>query len=419
MARLPTAFFGNNPGDDAALLRERPQHRLQVREGRLDLDDQKNSLPRMPREDVDRSAIAVEVEGELRDHIPVQLAQHTDDMVDDRRVGTVHKPIRFASAPRRAHPEANVEHLGDTPGGGQANVLQPAVLEIRHDTLAHPGTLRNVSLSQVHPDPHRSKHAPDLAVIHRRIMSAAAHPPINRQLSGGGHHAAVGFLSAAAARALDLAFPARCPGCGAEGPPICGACLPALDARLELPAGIPIGLPSDVPAPLLQLEWCSPFTGVVRRALHELKYSGEQRLAVPLGEAVARRWARAAAGGDVLVPVPVHAERARRRGYDQAELIARAAARELGMPCAPILERARATIAQFDLDRAERATNVAGAFALKPDPHGPVGARPLEGRWIVLVDDVVTTGATLAACADALLEAGAMAVSAIAVARER
>ena len=220
-------------------------------------------------------------------------------------------------------------------------------------------------------------------------------------------------------RLLDAALPARCPGCGAEGPPICADCARALDARFELPAGIAIGLPSDVPPPLLQLEWCAPFSGVVRTALHELKYSGEQRLAAPLGAAIARRWGRVGAGGDVLVPVPVHADRRRRRAYDQAELIARAAAAELALPCAPILERARATIAQFDLDRSARATNVAGAFRLRSGARAGSAERLLSGRWVVLVDDVVTTGASLAACAVPLLEAGAVGVSAVTVARER
>jgi ComF family protein len=226
-------------------------------------------------------------------------------------------------------------------------------------------------------------------------------------------------------RLLDAALPARCPGCGVEGPPLCAACATALDARLDLPAGIAIGLPSDVPAPLLQLEWCAPFSGVVRQALHELKYSGEQRLAGPLGAAIARRWRRVGAGGDVVVPVPVHAERRRRRGYDQAELIALVVAAELHLPCASILERSRATIAQFDLDRAARAVNVTGAFRLRlGTAHGatrqqasPAGS--LAGRWVILVDDVVTTGASLAACATPLIEAGAVGVSAITVARER
>jgi ComF family protein len=225
------------------------------------------------------------------------------------------------------------------------------------------------------------------------------------------------FVSAARSAldtALDLALPAVCAGCGREGHALCAICDRALDARADARPGTPIGLPVDLPAPLLQLEWCAAFHGVVRAALHAIKYGGEQRLAEPLGAAVGRRWAHAGVGADLVTNVPVHVDRARRRGYDQAELIGRVAARELGLPFAPLLARTRATTAQFDLDRADRAANVAGAFAVPPGV-----AATLRGRWVLLVDDVVTTGATLASCATALMSAGALAVSAMAVARER
>lgn len=230
-------------------------------------------------------------------------------------------------------------------------------------------------------------------------------------------------LGELANRALDLALPAACAGCRREGPALCRECEPALDVRLQADPGVPLGLPADLPAPLLQLEWCAPFSGVTRRALHALKYSGERRLAQPLGAAIARRWSRAGAGGDLLVPVPASPDRVRDRGYDQAALLAREAGRRLRLPVALALERTRATTAQFDLDRVARASNLGGAFRVGTSvatPGAPGGdPRYIRGRWMVLVDDVVTTGATLAACAVALLDAGASGVSAVTVARER
>lgn len=216
-----------------------------------------------------------------------------------------------------------------------------------------------------------------------------------------------------ASRALDLALPATCSGCEREGAVLCPACLPALDARLHLAPGTPVGLPGDVPAPLVQVEWCTPFSGIPRRALHRLKYAGDRRVAEPLGQAVGRRWAAAGAGGDLFVPVPASPDRVRDRGYDQADLIARAAGRTCGLPVHALLARSRATVAQFDLDRRARGRNVEGAFRLRARVAG------LDGAWAVLVDDVLTTGSTLAACARVLLSHGALAVSAVTVARER
>jgi len=216
-----------------------------------------------------------------------------------------------------------------------------------------------------------------------------------------------------AGRLLDLAFPAVCIGCRREGAALCSPCGRALAVREGVPAGVPVGMPSDVPLPLVQLEWCAPYGGLVRDALHALKYRGEQRLAAPLGAAAAARWREAAIGGDLIAHVPVHPDRRAARGYDQAELLARAAAAALGRPAVPALRRDRATAPQYELGRDRRAANVAAAFTVDPARRADVA-----GRWLVLVDDVVTTGATLVACAEALLDAGAAAVSAVTIARE-
>jgi ComF family protein len=215
-------------------------------------------------------------------------------------------------------------------------------------------------------------------------------------------------------RLLDLLMPPTCAGCGLEGELVCHDCLRHLGARLDADPRWPIGLPGDLPAGLAQLEWCAPFTGPTRRALHELKYAGNQRLATPLGRLLAERWRRAGMGGDLLVPVPVHEERLRQRGYDQAVLLAEVAAAVIGLPLAPALRRVERTAAMHELGREARSANVGSAFAIAPG-----AASRVAGRRVVLVDDVTTTGASLSACATVLHGAGASVVSGLTIARER
>ncbi len=120
------------------------------------------------------------------------------------------------------------------------------------------------------------------------------------------------------------------------------------------------------------------------------------------------------AGWDLVVPIPLHWRRRRLRGYNQAERIARPLAAELGAPFGDLLRRSRSTRRQARLPRAERLENPVGAFALR---RGARAGRSVAGRRVLLVDDVVTTGATLDAAAAVLRDAGAASVTAVAAAR--
>jgi ComF family protein len=113
----------------------------------------------------------------------------------------------------------------------------------------------------------------------------------------------------------------------------------------------------------------------------------------------------------VLTPVPLHPSRLRQRGFNQSLLLAREVGRTQSIPVVEALIRTRRTNSQVRLGAAERAGNVAGALAVLP-------GQMVTGRSFLLVDDVITTGATLGACASALLDAGASSVSALTVARE-
>ncbi len=154
------------------------------------------------------------------------------------------------------------------------------------------------------------------------------------------------------------------------------------------------------------------FDGPIRRALARLKYEGARRLAAPLAEAATPtlRVLLEISGPVPLAPVPVHRERLRERGYNQAEVIARALGGATGPPTADLLERARPTTQQHRLDRVARLANLRDAFTVHPGGRLPDA--------LILVDDIVTTTATLEACAAVLRAAGVSDVYGFAVARE-
>lgn len=233
--------------------------------------------------------------------------------------------------------------------------------------------------------------------------------------------------------ALDLLYPALCPVCrGAlsEGrrDPLCGTCWTGI-ARIAPPycptCGVPVltfeGERSPRPAgpcaaclaeppPFDYARAAAQYGGSLREALHELKFHGKRALAAPLADLLVEQCGAELPGAiDALVPVPLGRARERERGFNQATLIAERVAGGLGVPARPRwLVRARPTLPQSDLGAAERRANVRNAFHAAP---------AVAGRHLVVVDDVLTTGATAAECARALRAAGARHVGVLTVAR--
>lgn len=204
-----------------------------------------------------------------------------------------------------------------------------------------------------------------------------------------------------------FALPQRCPGCGAEADPatlLCAGCaarIPRLETALCvrcLAAGHDPSGCHRHPGFASHARWI--YDERAARVIHALKYGERTALALALGPEMAR----ALPPGyrpDLVVEIPLHRTRRRERGYNQAGLLAEALAGAIGAPRLPeAMTRVRATRAQARLGPAARRRNMAGAFRVNhPDA--------LAGRSVLIVDDVLTTGATLESALESLARAGA------------
>ena len=151
------------------------------------------------------------------------------------------------------------------------------------------------------------------------------------------------------------------------------------------------------------------YEGRLEAAVRAFKFQHATRLADVFGAALAAEIMRQGWEVDAVCAVPLHFRRYLQRGYNQSALIARKVAAALGVPYSPLLTRTTATRQQARLQRKERFANVEGAF------H----AKPVQGKRVLLIDDVITSGATTAACVNALQRAGAAEVKLAAIARAK
>ena len=235
---------------------------------------------------------------------------------------------------------------------------------------------------------------------------------------------------------LDLCVPPRCVVCKHVGAWLCERCVPeippfaapicprcgrpenvaadsvvAADSGVEDSDGHLCAVCRTAPLRVSPIRAAFLFQGEIRDVIHALKYRGARDILKPLAGRMAERWHYHNMQSDVLVPVPLHANREAKRGYNQAVLVAKAVGRQVGLPVlGGALLRVRDTASQTRLNRDERKQNVDAAFTC-------VTCAPFVGKRITLVDDVATTGATLDACAATLLACGAQGVNAFTLAR--
>jgi ComF family protein len=222
--------------------------------------------------------------------------------------------------------------------------------------------------------------------------------------------------------AVDVVYPPGCLAChGAVGAahglcPRCWAAMPWIERpcceRLGLPFAVDLGAGLVSPAAMAEppvftrARAVARYDGPARDLVHRLKFGDRLELSLAMGAWMARAGAELVGGADGLVPVPLHPLRLWRRRFNQAGLLAQAVSRRAGVAVRPDwLVRTKATRPQVGLSRNERALNLQGSFRV------PEEARPaLAGRRLVLVDDVMTTGATANAASRVLIRAGAASV---------
>src|SRR5580698_9679587 len=260
-------------------------------------------------------------------------------------------------------------------------------------------------------------------------MDAEASP--SRSLSGhlrGAFRLARGAWSHAAKLALDVALPTLCVACRepVSGEGVCATCWSKL-SFIAPPFCPRLGIPFvyDPGPELLSMEAIANppayqraraavrYDDVARTLVHALKYQDRTDLAPAMGRWMARAGQELLDEADVLVPVPLHWRRGWSRRYNQSGALARVIERQSGVKVASeALRRVRPTQQQIGLSRSQRATNVQGAFKVATE-H----ASDIAGRRVILVDDVLTSGATVDACARALLRARAASVDVLVFAR--